>query len=495
MMTLTVPCLSYLLSGIFETTFIKRMKVVAGFAGAYATALALFEADTRHRRLASGKKATTANELIVAKTSLAATGNLLVAPFMNDDDDDDDDDDENVQAHRYGRLARGPDALGEHALHRIYECSDGKCIFLAALGPLMPMPRARQAAVEALARATLDRTLIESVATSQDACALDDASIAAVLSSVFKTNTSGYWVELLSTSRSYCNIELTCVPLNTIAELRAANTRDKAEESQAPLDLRGSFGFERCSDHPLGSPVTLFDTRLSVRPQSAVVQSLCPAPKYGADTVRVLTDVCGLDGETIDSMITVGSASTQWSKEYLPGSTTRPGKSSTHNAKRSSEVEGDICPICLSEKAETASWLELTCGHGSCRKCLSSAAKQGHRSCPVCRRPHELELERLVEQSVLFKSGYRNWRQGKSRGAHGEISKITEPREAPSARALHLVITTEKQAGDIHIAKSPTNKAATPKSPHTGGEDGAEGEEESTAFAPQALSFEMVVTD
>ena len=70
-----------------------------------------------------------------------------------------------------------------------------------------------------------------------------------------------------------------------------------------------------------------------------------------------------------------------------------------------------------------------------------------------------------------------------------------QPREAPSARALHLVITTEKQAGDIHIAKSPTNKAATPKSPHTGGEDGAEGEEESTAFAPQALSFDTVVTD
>ena len=51
------------------------------------------------------------------------------------------------------------------------------------------------------------------------------AALAAALASVFKTHTAAYWVELLAASRSYAARELTCVRLNRIADLRAANTR------------------------------------------------------------------------------------------------------------------------------------------------------------------------------------------------------------------------------------------------------------------------------
>ena len=50
----------------------------------------------------------------------------------------------------------------------------------------------------------------------------------------------------------------------------------------------------------------------------------------------------------------------------------------------------ETCSICLC-KTNLDQWMTLLCGHGYCRKCLRTAAKQGHAQCPICRRPHELD--------------------------------------------------------------------------------------------------------
>ena len=438
-----------------EHAHVGTIDVVAGFAGAFACGLALFEAD--NRRLARCSSSGLQRELIVAKTSLAASGNFLVFPFVGPESEENNASAEGNKSHHSGnqqrQSARGPNALGEHALHRIYECSDGRYIFLAATGPLNPDRGVKFLALDALARATLDRNLVRVSLKNFDI--LDD-TLAFTLTRIFKSMNAEYWVTLLPKSSSFSSVELPCVPLNNIADLRARNTRvvtakRRTTELLHPLD-HGSFGFERVVDHPLGTPVTLFDTRLSIRPQNAILQPLCPAPKYGSTTIEILRSVCKLSDDDITAMIESGSASIKWSDEYLPGGVWElDDKNQTSRSDLSSQ---ETCSICLC-KTNLDQWMTLLCGHGYCRKCLRTAAKQGHAQCPICRRPHELDSIRLVQQTSRFKKGYSNWRRGKTEGAQGAnmAAAVTKPHGYDSTnRSYYMKITTDKTAGDLHIA-------------------------------------------
>ncbi|MEP1573118.1 hypothetical protein [Roseibium album] len=55
----------------------------------------------------------------------------------------------------------------------------------------------------------------------------------------------------------------------------------------------------------------------AVRPEQAQVVVPGPAPKYGAHTRDILSEL-GYEAREIDAMIAKGSAAEQWSEKYLP---------------------------------------------------------------------------------------------------------------------------------------------------------------------------------
>lgn len=85
-------------------------------------------------------------------------------------------------------------------------------------------------------------------------------------------------------------------------------------------------------------------------------------------------------------------------------------------------LDGMTCSICLQI---CASPLRLWCGHVLCVECCSNASEHGHRHCPLCRLPHLLDVKQLRQKNETFRSGYSNWRRGRSFGSYKEVSDVS----------------------------------------------------------------------
>lgn len=91
------------------------------------------------------------------------------------------------------------------------------------------------------------------------------------------------------------------------------------------------------------------------------------------------------------------------------------------------------CPVCLVSPMEQS--LELACGHILCSPCATKMSGQGFRNCPVCRHRHLLDPKLLRERSLDWRRAYGGWRQGRGRGAAGEVGSITkQPRHRQSGK-------------------------------------------------------------
>jgi crotonobetainyl-CoA:carnitine CoA-transferase CaiB-like acyl-CoA transferase len=245
-----------------EHAHFGTIDVLGGICGAFATVVALFQ-----RARGGGAD--------VARTSLAAAGQLIQLPYMYDHD---------------GRAPfdepSGREVLGERAGYRCYEAADGwfflacpadRLVRLAAVPGLEPMAR-----LEA------------------------ETDVVAFLEDTFRARGVGEWV-------SACRrLDIGAQRLETMAAVRRANLADE------PMDHNGrTLVFTQDRAHPAGRVVELA-APAAVRSRRARTSFPTPAPKYGADT-RAILAAAGYAPAEIEAMIRAGVVADGWSDDYLPG--------------------------------------------------------------------------------------------------------------------------------------------------------------------------------
>jgi crotonobetainyl-CoA:carnitine CoA-transferase CaiB-like acyl-CoA transferase len=242
-----------------EHAHFGTIDVLAGLAAATATAFALYA------REATGR-------VHVARSSLAAAGQLIQAAYMVDHDGARDTE------------PSGRAALGESATYQVYATSDGWAFVdippdaLAHLGTALELPE-------------LDH--------------LPEERLEQELTRAFRTGGTSHWQAALT-----C-LGITVQPLHSLAQLRAAHTSDET----SPW-YRSSYHFNRTNSHEVGRSVTLV-APVAVRPETARIVVPGDAPKYGAHTGTVLAEL-GYSLSDIEQMVSAGAAGLSWSHEYLP---------------------------------------------------------------------------------------------------------------------------------------------------------------------------------
>ncbi|HUS54737.1 MAG TPA: CoA transferase [Thermohalobaculum sp.] len=246
-----------------EHAHLGTIDVLTGFCACVALGAALV------RREVTGKGG-------LARTSLAAAGNLIQAPFMYDFN---------------GRAPfiepSGREVKGWGPFYHCYEAADG-WFFLAA-----PIERA----------VALGRVL-----ELADLAHLPETELTEALMDRFIAEPVAHWQATLAQGTT------AVMPLATLA-----GTRDDAlvsESARGPDIAHATFRAIRHDRHPMGRWVDLVAPN-AVRPQNAHITIPAPAPKYGADTRTVLARL-GYDDTKINQMIADRVAATSWSDKYLP---------------------------------------------------------------------------------------------------------------------------------------------------------------------------------
>ncbi len=104
------------------------------------------------------------------------------------------------------------------------------------------------------------------------------------------------------------------MPLGSLHATRDANLH---LESEGAPDIRlNTFSAVRHDLHPMGRRVDLVAPN-AVRPERAEITTSGPAPRYGAHTREILTEL-GFGDEEIDALIAAGNAGELWPERYLP---------------------------------------------------------------------------------------------------------------------------------------------------------------------------------
>ena len=282
-----------------EHMHVGTIDVSAGFAGAFACGLALRERDARR---AAGFD----DRVLVARTSLAAAGQLLVLPWLGLGDERRDD------ATPFERPlgGGGPDCRGEHAAYRAYEARDGNWVFVAAAGPLAREP-ARRAALKKLAMA-LGGAPVDA-ADSRDPAGAAAAAVAAEV----RGFDAGDVVKVL---RSHGVAATLCRSLRALPEdatTHSAPTRKKGDPSPPGVKRRSSLPSAQTyifADDGATHGVKLFAPCGLRSHLGGGVVPTPPAPKPGKHTVAVLADA-GVDAH---ALVAAGVAATQWSEARFP---------------------------------------------------------------------------------------------------------------------------------------------------------------------------------
>ncbi len=243
-----------------EHAHFGTIDVLGGLCGALSAAIALYVRDD-------------AGRVMVARTSLAAAGQLIQAPFVYD---------------HVGRSAwnepAGRMVRGEGPLYRLYRAADS-WMFVVIPGR------------DALAR-------LGSV-VHHDLSGLPDSELITALSHTFEALPADHW------RRKLAAVGISAQPLETLARLRTAHTH----RGSSPW-LSSSFLFTEIADHPAGHAVTLV-APIAVRPRQAEVRLPTDAPQYGRHTHQILAEV-GYGHAEIRDLILSGAAGEGWSEPYLP---------------------------------------------------------------------------------------------------------------------------------------------------------------------------------
>lgn len=243
-----------------EHAHVGTIDVMCGFAAALGVATALYR---KHR----------SGEVLRARTSLAALGNLVQIPFC------------------YDYAGRGPfdepsgrEAMGYSDLSRFYRTSDG-WIYLDA-----------------------DESELDKFSAIAELAGVTSASDRqSFLNDAISKMSSASLQERLQAAN------IAAASPDNIDSLRQRYSRDA--DGQPGLD-NGSYSFSVYRDHPSGHQITQLDP-YAIRPRVSRIRALPAAEKFGASTRRILQRV-GYGAEQISTLLEVGAVSESWSDEYLP---------------------------------------------------------------------------------------------------------------------------------------------------------------------------------
>lgn len=263
------------------------------------------------------------------RCSLASVSQYLQFPFIFKTD--------------HAQLGSGISCRGEHALHGCYMCTDGWVVIVADI--LGPTTRGWEHVQRIFPDATDETQLVRCM-----------------------RNVSKHW---LIDQCARCGIAASVV--RRLGEVREQNLCTH-------YDWHGkTYQYLISSDHPIGvlhivAPVAM---RLNVA-------CPCVAPKYGAHTQSVLSDM-----RRADVLLKRGVAACQWSKFYMPFSC--------------------ACDKCRQRGSRL---IVLRCGHRTCATCILDMVM-----CPVCRCLHQTDIDVIRQQVTDWKTQYASWRRGGGRGA------------------------------------------------------------------------------
>jgi len=240
-----------------EHAHFGTIDVLAGFCGAFATAMALLQREK------TGKGD-------IARTSLAAAGQWLQSRFMYD----------------YDRRppfneARGREVKGEGAWYRCYRAADG-WFFLA--GPNLVVNNLMASPLLAAA-ADIDKEKLEPW-----------------LETLFATKPVTFW------KACFREFDVAIQPLESLANIRQKSIGSASQDH--------TVSFHKDSEHPSGRDIVYIAAR-AVRPQRAELVALAAAEKYGKSTGKILGEL-GYSPAQIEGLLHKGVVSETWSKQYLP---------------------------------------------------------------------------------------------------------------------------------------------------------------------------------
>lgn len=206
-----------------------------------------------------------------ARSSLTAAGQLIQIPFMYD-----------YAARGPFDEPSGPQVRGTWKGYRFYRGAD-KWFFLACANELEMQ---KLSEIDELKGAFMSEPSLEQV---------------------FSTKPAAYWVKCLN------DIGFGAIVPASIAELRDQYLKSG---NQLNLTTLGTYAFQR---HPIPADrsVDLF-APCAIRPLDAQIKSYPPSEKYGESTRSVLTNL-GYPPDEINKIIDLGTATSSWSADYLPG--------------------------------------------------------------------------------------------------------------------------------------------------------------------------------
>lgn len=238
---------------------------ITGYSATYGAVLALLK--RRRSGVPDGGDFVT--------TSLAQGGQLVQASFMYA-----------CEAGCSGDEPAGQDAVGEHALHRMYRARDG-WVFLGGLEQEMDKLRCV---------AELENT--------------PDEDSGEFLEGEIKKRDVAYWVKVFN------EVGLAGHRIDSLEDIREMFLHEVCDENLDAWDDGRSISIVRFTDHPVGSAVDLAPPAY-VRLKNAPVQLLYACPKQGAHTREILGEL-GYDDDYVDGLIAKGIAKEQLHKYYLP---------------------------------------------------------------------------------------------------------------------------------------------------------------------------------
>lgn len=241
-----------------EHAQLGTIDVLAGYAGALATAVALY---ARSRGVNTR----------LARTSLAAAGQFIQLPFMYD----------------YADRApfdepAGSQARGYGPLYRWYEAADGIFFLVCKVTDLAAMTRE---------------------------LGIEDGTNEVGLEQALERAFAGETVDTV-----VARLRRLGLAAHRLESLERVRTRFMAQGDGGSADT--TLIFERDEDHPSGYPVELIG-RCAVRPARGVIMAATATPKPGADTLAILTEL-GYAEHEIRAMLDAREIAEFWSEEYLP---------------------------------------------------------------------------------------------------------------------------------------------------------------------------------
>ncbi len=238
---------------------------ITGYSATYGAVLALLK--RRRSGVPDGGDFVT--------TSLAQGGQLVQAPFMYA-----------CEAGCSGDEPAGQDAVGEHALHRMYRARDG-WVFLGGLAHEMGKLRGI-------------------VGLEQ----VPDEGAGEFLEGEIKKCDVAHWV------KAFNEVGLAGHRIDSLEDIREMFLHEVCDDLLDAWDDGRSISIVRFTDHPVGSAVDLAPPAY-VRLKNAPVQLLYACPKQGAHTREILGEL-GYDDDYVDDLIARGVAKEQLHKYYLP---------------------------------------------------------------------------------------------------------------------------------------------------------------------------------